>query len=340
MKANTETSPNSNPTEVSRTNGAAMTNEDHLHKGTPEATSPKAATSRLAEALSSTTARVASVGIATLLFSAALISAGDGAGGRPGTLVLAMLVTIALLAALSLLSILSGADATLTRDAARLSSEPLQQALLRRWISRARWVRNVGGMAGVFVWLFATNGQGDILIFGIGGIAVGAVAGEMHLARPSQGARSADLTVRSLSRYLGRREVAAGAVAGVACLVATGLALANGLGGRALIGSGGLGALAVVTLIGWRVALRRRPATTDSLRAADDLVRELAINHGLGAPGVSLAFALAGSALASMEPALGDSVAALSFICRVSAIAIWWFNRRLGLGRVERLRAR
>lgn len=281
-----------------------------------------------------TAAVVALVG---LLVPVAARSDNEGESGAV-TWIAILLLLIAAFVVVNVLLRLAGIDDDADRIAAHLAPEPLQQRLLARWLSRARWARFIGGLAGVLAWFLGTNGRGDVLLLGTLGIGLGALAAESHQVRPRRGPRTVSLEVRSLSQYLPRAEALAMAlVAGLAALASVAGAF-HGPSRRAA--AWGLAALVFVAAMRWaqlRVVRRPRPALPEGLVWADDLARHLSVVRGLARPAVYVGLVLSSQALYALEPLLGSGVARLlAAIARLTAFALWARNRRLGLDGVLR----
>ncbi len=192
------------------------------------------------------------------------------------------------------------------------------------------WARFVGGFAGVIAWIFGTQARGDLLVLGCGGIAAGAFIAELHHLRRPSGPRTARLDRRTVGDYLmiadARRMAGVVAVAGVLAIVgllkSRGHVVAWGIAAAVVIGLAHLGQR--------RVAGRARPAVSEKLTAADDLVRELAIGRGLARPATYLGLAMVANAAYALQPT-GNGWGAIGFVARGYALYLWWHNRRLGL---------
>lgn len=283
---------------------------------------------------------VAAAAVVTSVGVLVPVVVGSTDSGRPAvaTVVLVLLLLIALFLVVNVLIRLAGIDDDADRIAARLADEPVQQRLLARWLSRARWARFIGGFSGVLVWVLGTNVRGDVLLLGTVGIGLGALAAESHHVRARRGPRTVSLEVRSLSQYLPRADaLAMTLVAGLAALVSLAGAL-HGPSRRAVIWGGA--ALAFVAAVRWaqlRVVRRPRPAVPEGLVWADDLARHLAVVRGLARPAVYVGLVLSSQALYGLEPLLGSGAARLlAAIARLVAFALWVRNRRLGLDGVLR----
>ena len=258
-----------------------------------------------------------------------------GGGGRILGYVGVAVLLVALLAATAvglrdLSRSLAGVDPAASAIAARLGEKPEQQLLVARWLARSRWYRNVGGVAGVLGGLF--GGFGAMVLVGLIGLTFGSLAAELHLLRPDRisgtrpaGPRVAGLERRSLRRYWEPARQLALAAAGV---VAVWLLLADRFGlVDDLRVSWVVGVVLIVAsalFLQWRVATRPRPALPGALRSADDLIRSLAITHGIANPAITLALAFLGQGLS-------DTSDALSVMAWLTALALYWRFRRLGL---------
>jgi len=253
------------------------------------------------------------------------------------TLNLAILLTVVLFVVLSLVLQLAGVDSEAPAIAQHLASEPQQQRLLQRWLERARWARFVGGFAGLLLWFFGTMLNGDILVWGTGGIAIGAVLAEMHHIRRTSGPRTARVEARRVGDYLPERDarwmIGVGAVAVVAAATGVWTADTRAATWWAL---GACAALGLARLAQHRVATRARPAVTKALTRADDLARELAIGRGLARPATFFALALVARACFALEPMIGDLSQVLGVAAWIIAFILWWQNRRLGLDSLTR----
>jgi hypothetical protein len=263
-----------------------------------------------------------------------LLVRSEDAGGRTsgGTIVLGALAVLLVLAVVQVARMLAGVDPEVPHLAEGLAEDPEQRRLLARWISRARWARDIGVLCGLIGWVLGTQMQGDILVWGVGGIALGAMAAEMHHVRPSRGTRTASLDVRSVDDYLPeperRRMISVGIVALV--VIVAGFAL-DDVRGAAWAGLAALAVLAAARLVQGRVATRPRPAIPETLRRADDLARSLAIGAGLARPATFFALALIARGAWLLVPAVGDVGGLLGVITWLYALRLWWTNRGLGL---------
>lgn len=253
-----------------------------------------------------------------------------------GTILLALLVVVLGGSA----ALLSGVDPEADAIADRLVDEPDQQLLLARWLRRTRWARNVGGMAGLIWWLLATQGRGQLLVFGLGGVALGSMAAQLHQVRQGSGMRTASLEHRSVSGYATvatQRQLLIIAIGAVVLVV---IALFAVVGtdrgepsGRAPLwwAVAALAVLAVGAGLQRTVARRPRPALATGLRYADDLARILAIGRGLGEPTAFLAAAMLAVGFLAAESTIGWPAGIVALGLQMYAVVTWWQNRRLGL---------
>jgi hypothetical protein len=277
--------------------------------------------------------------IATTLVAASTLIVARSDDSSPADLT--TIVIVALLGALVLFVLLNlgfqlaGVDGEAPEIAEHLVSQPDQQRLLTRWLSRARWARFVGGFSGLLVWFLGTSARGDVLVLGTGGIAAGAVVAELHHIRRAGGARTARLDVRSVGDYLStkdaRRMLAVALAAAVTAAVGV---LSADTRTATWWGLGAIAALSVARLAQHRVATRARPAVSEALTRADDLARELAIGAGLARPATYFALALTARAFFALEPTIGGFGPALGAAAWLYALYLWWRNRRLGLDAV------
>ena len=258
----------------------------------------------------------------------------DGSSGVGfGTYVVLALVLIALAVTLvQIARMFAGVDPEVPELARHLASDADQQRLLSRWMLRARRARNIGGICGVVVWVLGTSVQGDLLLCGVGGIALGAMLAELHVVRPQHGPRTATLDVRALGAYLTDRDRNRMiGVAGAAAVLIAMAAIEDGFGVGVVCGGAALVVLGAANLVQRRVASRPRPAIAASLRRADDLARELAIGRGLAQPATYFGLALVARGAFSLRPELGDVMMLVGAAAWIYALVLWWSNRRLGL---------
>ena len=258
----------------------------------------------------------------------------DGSSGVGfGTyVVLALVLIVVAITLVQIARMFAGVDPEVPQLAEHLASDADQQRLLTRWMVRARRARNIGGICGVIVWVLGTSLQGDLLLCGVGGIALGAMFAELHVVRRHKGPRTATLDVRSVADYLTDRDRNRMlAVAGAALVMVTTAVAVDGSGVAAWSGLAALFVLGAAHLVQRRVASRPRPAIAASLRHADDLARELAIGRGLAQPATYFGLALLARSACALRPEVGDVAALLGVAAWISALVLWWSNRRLGL---------
>lgn len=217
----------------------------------------------------------------------ARVDDGSSPASGPTVAEYALMTLVGLIASIVLVNFVlraAGVDVEAGEIAERLAGEPNQQRLLTRWLERARWARFVGGLSGVLVWVFGTRTDGNVFLWPFAGIAAGGVIAELHHLRRPSGPRTARLEVRSVGNYLwpftGWHMVGTAAAGAVVAVVSAAVSewsgVASALGAVAVIGLG--------HLVQRRVASRPRPALPDSLRSADDLTRELAIDRNIAWP--------------------------------------------------------
>ncbi len=246
------------------------------------------------------------------------------------------LLALALLTATLLLMNIGAVDTDGAEIARLLTRDRQAQVLIQRWIVRARWYRYVGGAAGL---AFALGWTGHFVLFGMIGIMTGAVLSESaRVGKPVDGPRTAELTRRSLRRYVsGGQQYVLYLIAGLGCGL-TVFSLVDGGRGWSLYGSLSVLLLVGVVLIAqWRVVVRSRPALPEPLRHADDLLRYLANTRSLADPAMALGFALLAETFGIWAGPQGlTNVAGIAeFVCFVLALGVWWQNRRLGLDRLS-----
>ncbi len=257
----------------------------------------------------------------------------DGSATAPGQLLVIGLLLVALAVVITQLGVmLAGVDPEAAVIAQGLASAPDEQRLLTRWLHRTRWARNVGGLAGLTWWVIGTSLDGDILLYGVGGVAIGSMVAQLHHARRPTGLRTASLDQRSVSHYIPddwqRRMI-------VVALMALGMIVAGigitDAGTASWWGVAALAVLAAAHLIQRRVAGRPRPALATGLQQADDLARELAIDRGLAQPATYAALVMFAHGSLALEQGLGGVATALAVAAWLYALYAWWQNRRLGL---------
>lgn len=276
---------------------------------------------------------IAAIALMTVLLVTAMRAAPDASTHGVLQFVLLGAIAAALLAGLTRIGVLlAGVDPDAELIANRLAASADERRLLARWLNRTRWARNVGGIAGLVWWVLGTSAQGDVLLYGIAGVTLGSMAAQLHHARPRSGLRTASLDQRRLIDHLTPARARPMVAAGIAALglVAGGLLL-DEVGSAARWGSAALVVLGATVVVQARVAGRPRPLLGSGLRRADDLARELAIVRGLAQPATYLCLALVAHGAGRLEPALGGLATVLSVIAWLTALRLWWRNRRLGL---------
>lgn len=245
--------------------------------------------------------------------------------------VVAFLGLIAAVVVVNLLLQVAGVDVQAGEIAERLAVQPDQQRLLTRWLERARWARFIGGLSGVIVWIFGTRADGNLFVWGFAGIAAGGVVAELHHLRRPSGPRTARLEVRSVGNYLWPFTGwhMAGTAATGAVVAAIGATVTEW---RSVAFSGGaVAAVGLGHLVQRRVASRPRPALPDSLRSADDLARELAIDRNIAWPCTYFGLSLIATACNELSGDVVTIVPLLGIVAQFYAVGLWWRNRRLGL---------
>jgi hypothetical protein len=262
-----------------------------------------------------------------------LASKGHPAGQRILVGVLAIVTAlIALAMLLNTAVLLAGLDGDAGEIAARLAADVDQRRLLSRWLSRARWARQVGGTAGVLVWAVGLGGHGNLFLLAAGGIALGAFSAEMHHIRRRPGPRVARLEIRTIREYVSRSdERRMLGVAGIAAVLVFAGAVARLCRTAAWWGASAVAVLALARWAQQRVVSRPRPAVSERLTAADDLARNLAVGAGLAVPATFVALALVAEGLFSMSALVGRVGKIAGAVVWLYAILLWWRNRRLGL---------
>lgn len=279
-----------------------------------------------------TRAAVAAAAVLSLTFLLAVST--EGSGGA-GPVVWLLVSTLILVLVGGVVMTVSSSSLDANRLSAAMATEPDAQRLLRRWLTRTGWFRNLGGTCGVVLGLMVgTNGLDGvwILVLGTAGVMVGSMLAELHRVRGDSGPRTAALEPRSVGDYLGARDKRR--TVGL-------VALWIGVAVWALVDSEGRGALpfviiaAAIILSTWwfqrRVASRPRPGLAAGLRRADDLARELAITRSLAQPSNVVLLALLIPAVRRLDSIDADTVGFLSV--GIFLVAFWWWrsNRRLGL---------
>ena len=228
---------------------------------------------------------------------------------------------------------IAGFDADAARIADRLASGNTERALVTRWLERSRWFRHLGGIAGLLFGTLTFQSIGRGLTFSLLGLAAGSLLAEAHLlgvSAPRQ-RRLGDLRARSVTDYWAPREQFALAALALVAIV---LLVQELIGGELTISTAW--AIAALMVVGvclmcqWRTATRRRPVLGDGLRNADDLVRHLAITRGMARPATMAVLVLLANATAT-STSDGSAGDVLSLGLWITALAVFWKNRRLGL---------
>ena len=273
------------------------------------------------------------VAVIVLLSMGLVVS--DRSGGS-NIIGFALLLAIVALLIYSLASLLFFHDHDADALSERLISDPEGAALVARWLSRTRFYRNLGGIAGLIVWTTSwTNGwNGATLVaFGMGGILLGAIGSELHRARLTPGPRTASLTPRRITDYLVSRDKRRTAALVLIWLATAIAAIFVGAGSTPIVlAVVAMGSTAGVLALQWRVATRPRPSLPLALEQADDLCRELAITRSLAQPLNTFAVALLVPAFQSFAGTTLEAQAA--FLVVVAWVtSVWWWakNKRLGL---------
>ncbi len=272
---------------------------------------------------------------AVLMVVAALVSGPLGIGARwlggLGVLLAVVVIAIALNSLYGLVMMLAGVDPDARLIASSLVPGAAEQQLLTRWLVRTRWARNVGGWAGVAWWMFGTSGQGDLMLYGVGGLSLGSMAAQLHHVRTQPGPRTASLDDRSIASFVVSKRLSrmAAVVVGAALLV--GLGIAASVWRSAAFGAGAAGIIGLTYLVQWRVARRPRPALSVDIERADNLARALAIDRGLAQPSVYFGLALLAHGFVLLRDPLGGVSIAVSVVLWMLAMGLWLENRRLGL---------
>ncbi len=279
--------------------------------------------------------------VVACIASAVLVVAGSQTestatqGGGSTAWGLLLLAGVLALVAGAIAYLLFSDDREATAVATRLAAEPDSVALIDRWLRRARFARNLGGLAGLIVWVGTwTNGMNGstLVVCGMGGVLLGAVASELHRARPVAGPRTASLRPRTIASYLVSRDQRRTVILTAAWIATGWVAFGADSNGALWLSGLAIATLAGVRVLQWRIAARPRPALPDRMLAADDLVRELAITRGLAQPSNTFVLALFVPTLPLLDASpIGPWVDPLIVVAFV--LSVWWWakNKRLGL---------
>lgn len=207
--------------------------------------------------------------------------------------------------------------------------------LVARWLHRVSFYRNLGGLAGLILWVASwTNGLNTetILAFGTGGLVAGGIAAECRRFAPVETSNIASVEPRRIGTYLVARDERRAAGLAVVWLGIAVAGVVQGVGGAVLpLVAAALGILGIVRLTQRRVANRPRPNLEPELTRADDLVRELAITRGLAQPANAFAMTMLAPAFQLFSDDGGVWADTLSLIVWLTSVAWWAKNRRLGL---------
>lgn len=279
---------------------------------------------------------LAATAIAAPVVALVSVEQPDGGIGTGDIILITVVLLLVALFVVTLFNLVAGPDPEAEIIARNLATDPMSEQLLHRWLARSRWFRTIGGMCGVIVAVMAHAGQvlrlEVVLLFGTGGVLIGAAVSEWHRARRRRGSRIAAIEVRSVGQYLDetnrRRTLALGAINLVLLAVSTvDLNRAGVL--WALLGLAVLGA---ARLFQHRVVSRPRPHLPKHLLEADDLARHLAISRNLAMPANIVAAAVLGNGFGNgLPPRSGNLDVVLGFGFLGVAVWWWWKNRRMGL---------
>lgn len=223
------------------------------------------------------------------------------------------------------------------------ATTPAGRALMRRFISRSRRFRLVGGLVGIGISLVITATRSDSsgsitigLLPALAGAVAGSIVAEAFRIRPVKGPRTASLGIRQDLDY---SDATADLRERMIAVIATGVAVAALLQGN----WGSIGLFVVFIGAGllrrWaqhRVALRGRPALEPNLAEADDQVRRMAVRNGLARPMVTLMALIVSTQAALLgagyeEATLpGQAAGLISLALAVVGVVWWWTNRNFG----------
>ncbi len=231
----------------------------------------------------------------------------------------------------ALTTYLVGYDPEADQIAGRLSSDPAARLLLSRWLLRCRWRRWLGGMLGFVFGVCLLDNALHLsrpVICGLAGLAAGSWSAELHhLARVRDRLpRTAELVPRRMAAYTVRSEQTAVMLLGAAAaaLTATSAFLHRPAG--TWWAGGALASTVLIIAFQYRIVSRRRPGLPPELHQADDLLRRLATSRAVARPGLALGLALLAQAAGALH------AHPVSLACWLAAVAVFWHNRRLGLG--------
>ncbi len=233
------------------------------------------------------------------------------------------------------------------------ATTPAGRALVRRFISRSRRFRLIGGLVGIGISLVITatrsGASGSItiqLLPALAGAVTGSIIAEAFRIRPVRGPRTASLGIRQDIDY---SDVTADIRERIIAVIATAVAVAA----VAQRSWGAVGLFVVFLGAGllrrWaqhRVALRGRPALEPDLALADDQVRRMAVRNGLSRPMVTLMALLVSTQAALLGAAYehasvpGQAAGLISLGLAVVGVVWWWTNRNFGSPSINRDRRR
>lgn len=258
-------------------------------------------------------------------------------------LVVALMIVLLFFACIVLSAALAGVDAGADDLARLLTSDALAERLMERWLHRVRWRRWVAGLLGLIVGLFLSSSVNEDLASAafvypaLASVSVASISAELHLLRGrSRTSRIAELSVRQLREYANRVDQTVMTVVALAAFATAvwALLLSEEAGGLVAAWSGVAMAVVLAAFLMQRqVVERARPAVTPELRAADDLLRSLAVSRGVARPAISLALVTIGVAF---RPTEHEGLEAIAWVL---GLGFWWFNRGLGIRRFARRRA-
>jgi len=241
------------------------------------------------------------------------------------------LVLVIMLVVVAIISLnLAGFDPAVDERVTNLTADPVSAELLKRWLSRSKHFRFVGGAAGFVLGVGWMGGNLLTLLLSVlGGVAVGGAAAELHsLRRQKTKAKSANVVARKLGDYVERGDAVAMAAAVVIAVLFAVLSVTSsnvGSGFATLASAGALLVVAITFAMQWMVVVRPRPALPLGLRKADDLMRHLAVSLGFTRPAIALSFGLLA---ASLEWFGSDGLSALVALALWGAALGWYIASR------------